>query len=194
MKRIISLACVLTLVLGVAGIASAGTIVASDTWAGNGNTYAVIFHDSGRLEWTPAGNDLPSASWWLATITSQGEQDFIAGLLATVVPPPAVTTQPWIGGFQTPFAATPLSDWNWVTGEDFSLYSNWKDGEPNDWPSGAENNEENYLSMSASGGWLWNDLGSNLQYSVAETPIPGTAVLLISGLVGLVGIHRVRRS
>jgi hypothetical protein len=139
--------------------------------------------------WNKASTDLPSANWYTATITSQGEQNFIDSLLGTM------TDKVWLGGFQDADAATPIDDWNWVTGEDFYQYQNWFGGEPNDWDNPGENNQENYLSMHGhTGGWFWNDAGSNIRYSVAETPIPGTAMLLISGLVGLIGIHRVRRS
>jgi hypothetical protein len=188
MKRLILFACVLTLVLGGAGIASAATILASGTWGGSGHTYAVIDHGS-FVNWNTAGADLPSG-FFLGTITSQGEQDFIDSLFASTG-----VEFVWLGGFQDTGARTSSDDWNWVTGEDFYQYQNWFGGEPNDFPTPGENDEENYLSMHGhTGNWFWNDTAINQRYSVAETPIPGTAMLLISGLVGLIGIHRVRRS
>lgn len=62
----------------------------------------------------------------LATITSQEENDFIAGTF-----PEAVAGGYWLGGFQPPGSEEPGGGWEWITGEPF-IFTNWADGEPND--------------------------------------------------------------
>lgn len=64
---------------------------------------------------------------YLATITSQSEQDFVYTNLISTSP-----NSVWLGGTDESAEGT----WTWVTGEDWN-YSNWGGGEPNDY-EGAE--------------------------------------------------------
>jgi hypothetical protein len=90
----------------------------------------------------------------LATITSQNEQDWIAGTF-----PAAVAQGYWLGGKQADGAVEPTGGWGWITGEPF-LYTNWRAGEPNNSP----NNEESIQFNPAAWGGIpgsWNDLQNN---------------------------------
>ncbi|CAN5746603.1 hypothetical protein BH11PAT2_BH11PAT2_01170 [soil metagenome] len=101
---------------------------------------------------------------YLATITSQAENDFVSGRL---------TGDGWLGGSD----AAVEGDWRWVTGPEAGTlfwrgigngsaqggnYAHWNSGEPNQ--SGNEDCAETYV---ASGSWNDLDCGSQLGY-VAE--------------------------
>lgn len=59
----------------------------------------------------------------LATITSQGENDFIVTQLGRTV------DGYWLGGIQPDESPEPAGGWQWVTGESWG-YTNWNSGEP----------------------------------------------------------------
>ena len=72
----------------------------------------------------------------LVTITSPEENDFVVRLLADPrywhpAPDTGLMVGPLIGAQQSEGAREPDGSWRWVTEEPF-LYSNWKNGEPND--------------------------------------------------------------
>ncbi len=58
----------------------------------------------------------------LATVTSAGENAFIASLAARI--DPIGQSLVWIGGVQEPGSSEPSGGWGWVTGEEFG-YTNW---------------------------------------------------------------------
>jgi hypothetical protein len=108
---------------------------------------------------------------YLATITSQGETDFI------------VSNFPggycWLGGFQPPGSPEPDGGWQWVTGESWGPYTNWAVGEPS-------NMGEDGLILWPDG--TWNDgyrAGANGWY-IVEYSVPEPATLLLFGLGGLI--------
>ena len=97
----------------------------------------------------------------LATITSQGEQDIVDGLMA------GSDTNAWLGGHQ---AGLTLDErWHWITGEPFA-YTNWGGGEPNDTPFGTfiAGSEQHLETLLGSGDW--NDApGFEEKYLVDES-------------------------
>ena len=42
-----------------------------------------------------------------------------------------------IGGYQDQGQESPSDGWHWITGEPFE-YTNWRDGQPDDWRDGEE--------------------------------------------------------
>jgi hypothetical protein len=107
----------------VALVLAAPGVMAADSKAviykGNGHKYQRI--DQSFDTWTEARDYCKSKGGYLATITSQGEQNFIA----TNIPVPKFWQMGWLGGS----SMNSTNSWQWVTtGEKFG-YQNWA-GDP----------------------------------------------------------------
>lgn len=111
-------------------------------------------------------NGVPEITGHLATITSQAENDVVAGLL---------TATSWLGGSDDEVEGV----WRWVTGPEAGqqfwqglaggsavngMYENWAGGEPNQFFG--PGNPENFAHLRADA--LWNDLpnNNNLNYII----------------------------
>lgn len=106
--------------------------------------YALV-NAGGNISWTAAKAAAEAAGGHLATITSPGEQSYIAQKLGGTV-----SMDVWIGATDS---ATE-GQFQWITGEAF-LYKNWNTGEPND----AGGNEDYAQLLNGTNG-LWNDLSN----------------------------------
>ncbi|MBM3240791.1 hypothetical protein FJZ31_31300 [Candidatus Poribacteria bacterium] len=122
-------------------------------WPVNGHWYDAI---GGSLTWIQAFQDARSRSYQdlpghLATLTSQGENDFV---WQTFLQPDGY----WLGGFQIRLAKKIDKGWMWITRERWS-FTNWSDYEPNDCceTQGVEDGEENSLHF-LHGEGEWNDI------------------------------------
>lgn len=80
------------------------------------------------LSWISAKEYCERLGGYLATVTSSDEELFIESLIDT-----GEKKSYWLGGF--------LSDdgWKWVTDEPFDSYTNWNEGEPNNYLNRGEN-------------------------------------------------------
>ena len=90
---------------------------------GNGHWYRIV--SSGQT-FQNAKTQAESMGGHLATITSAGEQQFIAASVASGTN----FLNAWIGLAQDPGSAEPAGGWRWVTGEALGPYSNWWMGVP----------------------------------------------------------------
>ncbi len=169
-----------------AGTASAAPMQWTSASGGNDNWYELIIVPGG-MAWTAAfvaatSSTFMGSSGYLATITSQGEQDFLNSLNPGNV-------NAWLGGTDLNTEGT----WEWATGEAFS-YTNWAPGEPNDFGG-----NEDYVF----GWWVgdqWNDVGNGYQASyvveydaaVSAVPLPAGLPLVLGGL-GILGFAARRR-
>jgi uncharacterized delta-60 repeat protein len=115
-----------------------------------GNNHWYEYRSTSVGNWTQSRDFAAANGGYLATITSQAEQDFVNSIL------PA-NSAVWLGGFQdrsrTDYTE-PSGAWRWVTGETWS-YMNWNPSEPN---NGGGN--EDFLELQSNK--KWNDLADSL--------------------------------
>ncbi len=178
-NKIVILFCAV-MVLGLACIVGASSIITSGTW--DNHDYAVVC--SPCMSWENAANDL-LGNYNLAAVTSQPEQSFLESLLE------GISGQYWLGGYQPREEMNSEINWSWVTGEDWG-WANWYNGEPNDFYGPGS---EQHLAMWGKYNWRWNDEVNlcNMSGYIAEcapVPEPATMLLLGCGLIGLAGIGR----
>lgn len=166
---------VVPVLLALAGQGVCGDPVPWPTAAGgNGHWYmAVAAPDlNWGITWNDAQAGAAEAGGYLATSTSQAENDFVVDLVTgTQAARDAYwlpgTWQngdgagPLLGGYQTPglgYSNEPGFEWHWVTGETWS-YTNWMPGEPNNTTPFNNNadNEDRLQYMLKQGVIGWND-------------------------------------
>jgi hypothetical protein len=173
--------------LAVALLLAASPVAASaqTQWAGNGHYYQFV---NTSVDWKGAFAAANASSYlgmqgYLATITSAGENAFIAALAGKGA---------WLGGSDDVAEGT----WTWRNGPEAGqafTYTNWEPGEPNN------SGNEDYLQINW---WLpggWNDasgpaIGYVIEYSgVSSVPEPSSYAVIAVGLVGLGFAARRRR-
>lgn len=157
----------------------------------NGHYYETVLYGT---SWTSASNTAASltfgdAQGYLATISSQTENDFVydSVYLTVFTNYPGITGQGdwvWLGGYQLDGSPEPAGGWTWVTDEPFD-YTNWNASQPSDSQGGGI--AQNYLLMWHGG--YWNDaagppFGNSIQGFIVEfapTPEPPSIALLALG-------------
>jgi hypothetical protein len=146
---------------------------------GNGHWYQAVLVPE-RINWAEANVRATArgCGWHLATISSEAEDRFVFGLIASkpaffLVPSDRIHG-PWLGGFQRNAANEPAGNWRWVTQEK-STFTNWAEGEPNNQflgpeelaPGVAIGSSEDFLhyKVSTNGNGrkvpIWNDVPGN---------------------------------
>jgi hypothetical protein len=185
------------LVLGVAAqVAQAGVV-----WSVNGHEYALV-NDEG-VTWTnadAAALALPG-DWYLATITSEAENNFVIDSLLQVEAISDSRAHYWIGATD----ANGTGSFAWTTGEAFD-YTNWWGNEPNNLGSERFVAYDFRQADSVRMSWGWNNAPDDLDASFpgwangylierearASVPVPGALSLLGLGL-GLLAASTRRR-
>jgi hypothetical protein len=150
MRRIIPGILAITPLITCPGLASAEPV----SWAGNGHFYDAV-SVSGTISWEGANAAAIAAGGYLATITSQAENDFVFLLVNNAIYWHG-SSGPWLGGYQFPATLQAAANWRWVTGEVWS-YSNWQPGQPND--SGGKVEDKLQFGFAARVS-AWNDIMS----------------------------------
>jgi hypothetical protein len=129
-------------------------------WSGNGHLYEVR-HDPAGLSWPQAllRSQALGCGWYLVTITSKAENDFVFGLAAErpEVFDAAGGSGPWLGAFQKNALDEPAGNYRWVTEEPFA-YANWNPGEPNN------SGDEAFVNSHRRG--TWNDAAGRYAVTV----------------------------
>ncbi len=164
------------LILGYGSVSQATVIQWEISAQGNGHYYEVV---NTQMFWTDANSAAEGSTYfgqpgYLATITSQAEQDFI---IDNVISAP---TSYWLGGYQdrsAPDYGEPSDGWQWITGESWQ-YTNWASNQPDN-----DLNEEDYLQIYSEEYPYWNDIQNtaNCPYIVEYAPEPATIVLFALG-------------
>lgn len=159
----------------------------------NGRWYAAI---PGDITWEQAKIQAESLGGYLATLTSQEENDFVSNTF-----PSARSGGYHLGGQQAPGQTDPSAGWSWITGEPWQ-FTNWlPGGEPNDF--GGVNEDKlalhGYLQDGNPNGY-WNDLQTtgSAQGFVVEferligVPEQGASsfALLTFGCLALIGFRK----
>lgn len=123
----------------------------------NGHSYQRI---DTRMTWHQALDKCASLGKYLATVTSQAENQLIYKNFAARFQQPI-----WLGGTDnSPYHQHSQEGvWEWTTGEKWG-YTHWRPGEPNNWGNG-----EHYLEMRYEfGERSWNDVRLAFNYPVCE--------------------------
>ena len=183
-------------------ILSSSTLWAAPVqWVGNNHWYEPV-HEGSGINWADADTAAQNAGGYLATITSEAENDFVFALINNpiywYIDGADNNDGPWLGGYYDgPLGQMDATNWKWVNG-DLWIYSNWDNGEPN------FTNERrlNYFSNEASASNpirqpFWNNvpeeslnLGYIIEYDAYPVPLPAGFWFLGSGLIGLAGFRR----
>ena len=152
------LLCLLGLVLLLAGgkRAEAVPVYSSIT----GHYYEAV---TGALTWTQARDAAAARTYLgihghLTTITTDGEQTFVAANFATASS--GLTGVYWLGGYQDKNAldfSEPAGGFRWVTGETWQ-YTAWSPGEPNNGGGNGAASEDFLVFRTING--RWNDFGT----------------------------------
>jgi hypothetical protein len=165
----------------VAGFIAERTTSQTVTWNDGTRSHEYRLMSMPKTSWNDAAAWVASnlgPDWYLATITSAQEQDFVNANVFN-----GVVGEYLIGGFQDPQTSAPRDNWHWVTGEPWS-YTNWWISEPNDnYGPGSES----FLAANFEG-CCWNDegsLGEPFGFVAERTliPEPSTALLLGMGFL-----------
>ena len=146
----------LAILLGIS-VTSAGVQAGQQYYAGTGHWYEAV-HTPEGITWGDASTAATARGGHLATVHSDGENQFILGLVNDSrywnMDPEHTPWGPWLGGYQASGSAEPSAGWQWVTGESFS-YTNWRPPQPD---NGWEIEDRLHMYDSFPGGsGRWND-------------------------------------
>ncbi len=151
----------------VVTVGSTPTVAAVYVWpvdeGGNGHAYQPVAVPM-LIPWTLANEAATNGGGYLATITSQEENDFVYGLISAGFFVQAMGNHygPWLGGYQLPGASEPAGGWVWVTGEPFE-YTAWAVGEPSQTAAPLNEDRLHYLGHGGPEP-LWNDQPNSLDF------------------------------
>jgi len=183
--------CVAVVCMGLVSTASATPVQWSVASGGNDHWYDLV---TDVLTWEDAQTAAASRGGYLATVTSDPENNFIVDEFFG--PPPASGGDGfWLGGIQPPGSPEPAGNWTWANGDPWT-YDNWNPGEPNN-DAGGEDALEIHRAQTNHGGWNdtkreYTKIGYFVEYDSAPIPEPLTMIGLALGVGGVAGYVRRR--
>jgi len=186
-RQIVAVAAVVLFSFAIS-LGSTRVLAAAIQWSGNAHWYEAVLVPGGTT-WTDAENAATSMGGYLATITSEPENDFVYSLISDNsnfwIPLIAGNGGPWLGGYRAE------SNWAWVTGEPWS-YTDFAPGEPNNW-DGIENRLQYFQYQGNPTDPTWNDIADDgeviergfqlnpgyiVEFNSQPAPEPSTLVLI----------------
>lgn len=133
---------------------------------GNGHYYQSVTAPNG-INWADAQKYATAQGGYLATITSEKENNFVFALIDD--PKfwhPGLYSKdqmgPWLGGFQPPGSPEPDGGWRWVRAEDAFSYTHWHPLQPDN-SYGTEDRLAYYSVGVGTRSSQWNDAGRELR-------------------------------
>jgi hypothetical protein len=185
-------------------VLAVGSYAAPIRWSvaegGNGHWYEAVYVPT-FITWTAANAAAGSAGGYLATVTSEPENQFSYSLISDEKfwHFKDNNNGPWIGGYQdrnAPDYSEPGGGWRWVTDEPFA-YTNWDPRQPD---NGGGNEDCMHFWGDPSGKTpKWNDapdtepiLGYVVEYEQSPVPEPSSIIALAGGLASLFAFRRRR--
>ncbi len=140
---------------------------------GNGHWYKAV-QVPGGISWNGAKTLANAAGGYLATVTSDAENDFVFDL----VNDPRYWNKgasssnlgPWLGGSQNPTNAGTASNWHWVNNEGPFVFNNWASDEPNDY-QGLDEDFLHYKCLGFCRDKVWNDFPNTSAESADKEPV-----------------------
>lgn len=170
-------------------------------WSGNGHTYEAFVQNS--IRWEQANDLATSKGGYLATITSQAENDFVSSLVFNdtkywnmIYPPGGYG--PWLGGRQPAGMPNPSVGWEWITGEPW-IYTNWSPPAPNNQGDGVQYlhydriDRPGMLDDARPDGAGWYNGPSRINSYIVEYNTPEPATLIMFGIASILFFFRKKR-
>ncbi|MBI2844221.1 MAG: PEP-CTERM sorting domain-containing protein [Armatimonadetes bacterium] len=184
--------CAICFVVFATGTGDATPVEWSAAIGGNGHWYEAVLISEG-ITWLDSKLAAEQSGGYLATLTSEAENNFVFSLVKDMPEFWWWQGGPWMGGYQDqndPDYAEPLGGWKWVSGEPWS-YTNWMKGEP----SGAGQDCLHFAGYDLTIAPTWDDAGALSGTHVEQpyrgyivewgaVPEPASLLALICGLGG----------
>jgi hypothetical protein len=201
------------------------TILAALVASANASASTIIFGNSKyelvqsqtAISWTDAKVKAEEKGGYLATLTSEAENNYIYDNLVNNHTGTIwkysyfynngnkihLKYGPWFGLYQedpTQGTIDPTANWKWVNGEGDLAYENWDHAVLDD-AHGV--GSESYAHFFTFGDWnpsnAWNDIANHgdgkvysyiVEYDISEVPVPTAALLFTPALLGFMGLRR----
>lgn len=151
----------------------------------NGHYYEAVY--SPGINFNGANTAAISAGGYLATITSEEENNFIYNLIKNddkfwIDTGWGPYMGPWIGAYQLPSSEEPAGGWTWLTEESW-IYSNWMDTAPDDCAC-CGCGPQSYINLIRLSNGVWDDAtgsagfpGYVVEWDTVENPPPEIQII-----------------